>query len=213
MLVNQLNDYIQNLGGNGAPPYVVAGNIGLSSALGGNQNHMNDMIVLSLVNMIEEATLKNVSAYRPSSLLPELENPPVYLNLYFLFTANFIPGTGATSTDHTYLNGITRLTHVVEFFQGKTVFSVQNSPTSGLLPDPIEVSPPLDLQELSIKMEMVSLTFEQVNYLWGSLGGKQLPFVLYKAHVLPITRRSLTGRGAPIQDIQTVSLGLSNTES
>jgi len=213
LVVGQLDNYINGIA-EGDGPFAVAGNIGLARVLGGDDAFLDNKIVVSLVNVMEETTLKNGSPYRSSSLNPELENPPIYLNLFLLFTANFSAAGAPANNDHNYYNGLTRLAQVIEFFQGQQVFSVSNAPTAGLVPDAVPLDPALmDMQQVVVKMELFTLTFEQTNYLWGALGGKQLPFVLYKAHVLPITRRNLTGRGAPIQDIQTTSVNLSTPES
>jgi hypothetical protein len=186
---------------------VVLGNIGLSIALGGNESYMQDKIVLSLVNLIEEVTMKNTSAYRSFSFQPEVENPPTFLNLFLLFTANFTNAQGAGSSSQVpYNNGITLLSTVIEFFQSQNVFSVQNSPTSETVQHP-------KLQDIRIVLDLYPLTFEQVNHLWGSLGGKQMPFVMYKARVLPLKKDHVSKRGALIQDVQSNTNDMVNESS
>jgi hypothetical protein len=200
MIVEELNHYLQELNDDSTILQVVAGNVGLVSALtGGNANYMDGKIVASIVNLMEEGTLKNSSAYRGNSIHPEVENPPVYVNVFLLFSAN--PSFQSTTTPDAgqeYINSIASLTQVIEFFQGKRLFNLHNSPLPIFLPEtPLDGdSLPPHLQDLDIKMELVSLTFEQINYLWGSLGGKQLPFVLYKAHFVPVKRSNLLSRGA-----------------
>ena len=165
---------------------------------------MQDKIVLSLVNLIEEVTLKNSSPYRSSNFEQTIENPPVFLNLFLLFTANFTSpqGTGSSS-QIPYNNGLTLLSTVIEFFQSQNVFTVQNAPDPDTIQDP-------KLQNLKIVMDLYPLTFEQVNHLWGSLGGKQMPFVLYKARVLPLKKERIVNRGSLIQDIKTETSAISN---
>ena len=51
---------------------VVLGNIGLSNALGGGESYMQDKIVLTLVNLIEEVTMKNTSPYRSFNFQSEV---------------------------------------------------------------------------------------------------------------------------------------------
>lgn len=177
---------------------VLLGNIALSTSLNGTEGYMQDTIVISLVNVIEEATLKNKSAYQRYSISQEVENPPKFLNLFLLFSANY-NNSGNAGTETPYINALTSLSQVVEFFQSKPVFTVQNSPNINNLQDPF-------LQDVRIAMHLYSLTFEQVNHLWGSLGGKQLPFVLYEARVLPLRRERPIGRGALIQDVKSEAL-------
>ncbi len=197
LLVNQLTTYILQINEDIEEPPVVLGNIGLSNALGGSESYMQDKIVLSLVNLIEEVTLKNASPYRSNSFQPEIENPPTFLNLFLLFTSNFTsPQGGGSSSQTPYNNGITLLSNVIEFFQSQNVFTPQNAPDPEIVQNP-------SLQDIRIAVELYPLTFEQVNHLWGSLGGKQMPFVMYKARVLPLQRERTTRRGANIQDFQT----------
>jgi hypothetical protein len=219
LIIKQLNKYfvLVNTATPGTILQVVAGNIALSSVVnGGTANYMNNNIVVTIVNLMEEGTLKNSSAYRLPPLNSEIENPPVFINAYLLFSANFSPELAPGNGDSTnnYFNGVTGLSRVIEFFQGKNYFTFKNSPFEVTNQDPLVIdSTAVDLLELSLKMELVSLTFEQVNHLWGSLGGKQMPFVLYKAHVIPVKRTNIQGRGSLIQDIQTTSLHLYNVES
>ncbi|MEL6133624.1 MAG: DUF4255 domain-containing protein [Bacteroidota bacterium] len=198
LIIQELDTYIMSLAPGETGPMVVAGNIGLSTTLGGNESFMDGRVVVSMPNLMEEDSLKNsmpLRTYGPNGVEQVL--PPVFLNLYVLFTANYSssstdPATGSTQ----YGRGLTRIAQVISFFQGKRQFTVQNSPNANLLPDPL-------LQDLCVNMELVSLTFEQINYLWGALGGKQLPFVLYKAHVVPVKREIVSDRGGIVQDIQT----------
>ena len=198
MLVSQLSDYIRQVSNNVDEPPVVLGNIGMSEGLGGSEGYLNGRIVLSIVNIMEEATLKNISPYNKFNNRHEIANPPAFLNLFLLFTANFTSG-GNVTDDTDYSNCLTRLSQLISFFQSKSVFTVQNSPTPITLRDP-------DLQDVRVSLELFSMTFEQINHLWGSLGGKQVPFVMYKAGILPVKRDHITDRGAYIQDIKTDSM-------
>ena len=44
-------------------------------------------------------------------------------------------------------------------------------------------------------MELVSPTFEQQNHIWGGMGAKYLPSVLYKVRML-VYRETLESEGA-----------------
>ncbi len=195
ILVNELSDYIKLVGKNVGEYPVITGNIGMSDGVGGNEQYTKGKIVLSLVNIMEEPTLKNSSPYIRYNDRHETENPPMFLNLFLLFSANY-PHTSNNPVDNTYLKAITRLSQLIEFFQSKNVFTIQNSPLPESEYDP-------ELQAFRVNMELYSLSFEQVNHLWGSLGGKQVPFVMYKAGILPLKRDLTTDRGAYIQDIHS----------
>lgn len=196
LIVNQLSACIQEVNEDIEESPVVLGNIGLSTALGGNESYMQDKIVLSLVNLIEEVTLKNSSPVRNFNFQPEISNPPVFLNLFLLFTANFTSPQGGGGTQVPYNNGISLISNVIEFFQSQNTFTVQNSPDPDVIQNPL-------FQDIKIVMDLYPLTFEQVNHLWGSLGGKQMPFVLYKARVLPLKKDRTIGRGGLIKDVKS----------
>ena len=73
----QLNEYIEPLSG---PDEVVLGNIALSESPG--QDAIIDKVVISLVNVEEESTLKNTIAYQKINNIVRYSDPPVFLNLY-----------------------------------------------------------------------------------------------------------------------------------
>ena len=54
--------------------------------------------------------------------------------------------------------------------------------------------------ELRLHPELYTLTFEQINHLWGSLGGKQSPFVMYKVRLVKI-QSSIAEEGPVIEAI------------
>ncbi|MGN6541822.1 MAG: Pvc16 family protein, partial [Ginsengibacter sp.] len=101
---------------------VVVDNIGLLETPGGVA--LAENIVITLVNVEEESTLKNQSALRrPFAGSAIYENPPVNLNLYVLFSCNY---TG----DH-YNLALRRLSYVIRFLQSKNAFSVSSSVSGG----------------------------------------------------------------------------------
>jgi hypothetical protein len=126
------------------------------------------------------------------------ENRPVFLNLYVLFTANF---TGGVPPNNGYVQALRRLSLVLEFFQGKNVFTPANSSVT-LPPELADLSNP-DIAGLKLNLELYTLTFEQINHLWGSLGGRQMPFVMYKVRLIAITERSIRKEVPLIEEIET----------
>ena len=59
-----------------------------------------------------------------------------------------------------------------------------------------------DVQDMRLVLELYTLTFEQINYLWGSLGGKQMPFALYKLRLVEVEADRTRAVGAPIETIE-----------
>jgi hypothetical protein len=168
---------------------VIIDNIGLFETSAGTG--LIDNIIITLVNVEEESALKNQPAVkRPFVGNAIYKNPPVYLNLYVLLTCNY---TG----DH-YILALKRLSYIIRFLQSKNSFSISSSVSGGAvnLDDP-------DIADLKFTLELYTLTFEQINHLWGSLGGRQMPFVMYKLRLVAITERSVLREVPLIEEIET----------
>lgn len=211
LIISELNDYLESVS-QGEGPFTVAGNVGLASVFGGNGSYMENKVVASLINLAEEPTLKNKSQYKTNSISWEKSFPTVYLNAFILFSANFNSSSPNSGSENNYTSGIERLSQVIGFFQGKSSFKVSSFPTLNFAINDANSDPDLlEFQNCEFKLDMVSLTFEQCNHLWGSLGGKQLPFILYKAQVIPITRRNVIDGGGVIKEIETRLNNLSDT--
>lgn len=150
----------------------------------GNQNK----VLISLVNIEEEKTLKNDPFYirrNDPQLGEQIEkrNPVLHVNLYILI-----------SCADKYPNALMWIDQVVEYFQGKNVFTAATANPSDGYPSKVE----------KIVLDLFSLNFEQINHLWGILGGKYVPSVLYKMRLLPIEaeKREKVGR---VEEIKTNS--------
>lgn len=141
-----------------------------------------EKIFITLVNISEEATLKNVAHFRRENATTVYENAPVYLNLYVLFSCCM---HGA------YDKSLLHLSYLIQFFQAKNTFTHKNSPTSAFGTD----------TEFKLIMDLYSPTFEQANYLWSTLGGKQQPYALYKMRLVEMQRRAVKGTRGVITQI------------
>jgi hypothetical protein len=117
---------------------------------------------------------------------PVYENPPVFLNLYVLFSSNYW-GTN-------YIYALKRISYVIQFLQSKNTFTYNSSVSGDRATDP-------DVLDLRFTMEIYTLTFEQLNHLWGSLGGRQIPFVMYKLRLIALTERKTVREVPPILEI------------
>lgn len=133
---------------------------------------LQDKIILTIVNIEEEKTLKNNPHYVKQGDVIQKRNPTLFLNLYILISC---------AADD-YETALTKISNVIAFFQQKNVFTAENA----------EVSFPEEHVE-KIMMDVFSMNFEQINHLWGILGGKYIPSVLYKLRILPVQKSELKG--------------------
>ncbi len=153
------------------------------------QSKLRNRIIISLVNIEEESALKNYRNLHKNHTTGsvEYENPPVFLNLYILFSAHF----------QDYKQALRGLSLVVRFFQGRNRFQFTVSDE-----DNVEADETIDLS-----LDLYTMTFEQINHLWGSLGGKQVPFAMYKARLVSLSDHRPLGQGKLIDKIDG-NLGL-----
>ena len=164
------------------PDFAVLGNIAMADVSDLNPT-ISERVVISFVNDAEEAAFKNAPHSERSGNGTRYRNAPKYLNLFVLFSANYAD----------YETALRRLSQVVTFFQGKQVFTHRDSPAQDSVDDPF--------MEMKLIMELFALSFEQVNYLWASLGGKQMPFVLYKVRLVRIESERTAGDAPLIERI------------
>jgi len=165
-------------------------NIAVADTSSGNS--VTDHIVISLVNVEEESALKNQSTQRRLGTgAIAYENAPTFLNLYVLISCNY--------SGERYIDALNRLALVIQFLQGKTSFSGAASPAAGI-----------DASGLRFTLELYTLTFEQINHLWGSLGGRQVPFAMYKLRLVAISDRKRIRAVPPIEEIDTTLSKISN---
>jgi len=126
----------------------------------------HNVLLLKLVN-IEPDPIANGS----QPLLPNtpgsslLESAPLYLNLKIVLAAFF--------KAEQVQAGLDILTLGIGLFQGKQMWTQQNTP--GL---------PSDIDRLVFEME--TLDMHQLNHIWGAIGTKYLPSVIYKIKMLTI---------------------------
>ena len=159
---------------------VILDNIAMAEELGGPNNQLNGHLVMSLVNCQEEATLKNAPYYRLNNDRTVYQNSSINLNLFILFSA----------LHNQYETALRILSRVIEFLQWKKEISFTT--TAG----PANIS-----QDVRVVLDLYSLTFEQLNHLWGALGGKQVPFVLYRARLVVLEAQKRQGEGEVITQI------------
>mmetsp|Transcript_29731 Transcript_29731/g.39538 ORF Transcript_29731/g.39538 Transcript_29731/m.39538 type:complete len:148 (+) Transcript_29731:63-506(+) len=145
--------------------------------------------------MSEENTMKNFKNIRTVGNVTQIKQPVINLNLYILFSVN--RGIGSYDEELADLSGI------VEFFQGKKVFTQSNTIYNH---STNEMNPLSSLDNFKIHIELYTPTFEEQSYIWGSLGGKQRPSAVYKVSVIQIESDALQSQGGIITETdQTIN--------
>lgn len=130
----------------------IASLINLTKPDGNMNDRCAETIICSMVNLEQERAHLNISTRKKS-----LTVPPLQMSVMVLFAANF----------HEYEKALQKISSIIGFFHNKQVFSPQNTP--GL---------PNNLDKITV--EMVNLSFEQLNNLWGTLGASYMPSAVFK---------------------------------
>jgi Pvc16 N-terminal domain len=145
---------------------------------------LENQVLLTLVNLEEEAALKNGHTAFAEFGGVLVRHRPVHLNLLLVFSANFA----------NYQTAITRLDQVVTYFQNTKRFE------PALFPGALPGLPPET--DLSVTMELVSLSLEEMNHVWGVLGGRQLPFATYRARLVVLREDRPAAGAGEIRDVR-----------
>lgn len=137
-------------------------------------------LAMTLVNIEEERLMRNQPHFKetPHGTVAKV-NPEVMINLYILFTANF------GDDELSYRESLKFISHVIAFFQARNVFNPEAYPT-------------LDEKIKKLTAELHSLSLEQQNHLWGSLGTRYMTSVMYKLKILAIQEEEIRSEAPPV---------------
>ena len=178
VIATELNNHLNSIESK-TDDKVVIGNIAFESDTNykpNNNDTIDNKIVLSLIKVEEEKSLKNGRTYTKNMVTLESEhhNRPVFVNLYVIFSVN----------SHVYENALTYLSRIIRFFQYKNVFTHNNSVT------PTNSNPHDHLEKFKLLLDLWSPGMEEVNHMWSILGGRHLPFAMYRMRLLELEYRN-----------------------
>ncbi len=123
-------------------------------------------VFMSLVNLEQETVLRNTSHVTRLNDTVRYVQPPVWLNIYLLLAFRF----------QAYSASLTHLSKAIELFQSKPVLSAATAAMGLTFPATLE----------KLIFDFHNLNLEQLNYMWGLLGGAYLPSVLYKVRLVRV---------------------------
>ena len=164
-------------------------------------------IVLSVVNIQEDKTLKNQSIYtkKEDKTVGIVAHPPQYLNISLLFTSY-------SKEQSKYLDGLEKLQNIIEYFQINNSFYFENTTKVLITYFTFKDLDEVDQKKYSkITLLSVSLSMEQLNQMWSYLGSKYMPSVLFEMRVLPIQKNVVEIKKS-IEEIE-VDLWRKNSEN
>jgi Pvc16 N-terminal domain len=118
----------------------------------------------TIINIEEERVFKaQVPEHNYTNGQHLVLEPELKLNLHLMFAAHF----------KQYDQALKYLSHLLTYFQSRPLF------TSATYPG-------LDIRIQRLAVELQSPSYEQLNQIWGFIGGKQLPAVIYKVRMVSL---------------------------
>lgn len=157
-VIASLNEYIRNEYNLQENMVVLTNPVDMNGKL---NPQIDNKLCVFVQHFEEEKLLKN-AAYQANAGM----NPPMHFNVYLMFIANF--------PDPNYLESLRFISIVLEFFQGIRVFDRSNTPM-------------LSANVEKIAFEYVNLDTEAVRNIWGMIGLKYMPSLIYKLKLLSFT--------------------------
>jgi hypothetical protein len=160
-VAGDLNQYLRARFNFSEDPVVMGNLIGLDGSV---SVEGENKIVMTLINIEQETNIPRAFTEIPISHTSRFSGtPPVFVNLFILIWAFF--------QNSNYNESLKMLSSVISYFQKKPTFTPHN--TSGLN-DNIE----------KITFEILNLSVNELSNLWGQLGGKYLPSIIYKLRMI-----------------------------
>ncbi len=166
-LCHELNTYIKVLFNINEDKVVLSSPL---TSQGLNNAKNTDKLIITLVNIEQEATIRNSlpgkihSHPNPGIKSGDIaihNSPALNINLHLLFSTSF----------NDYQESLKFISCTLSFFQSKGVFTHQNAP---LLNTNIE----------KLVVELENINYQNSNYLWAMLGSNYTPSVIYKVRML-----------------------------
>ena len=100
-------------------------------------------------------------------------NSALHFNLYVMMTANF--------TGNNYAEALKVLSSTISFFQRNPLFSHHTSPE-------------MDKRIEKLALDIENLSVQDLSNLWGALGGKYMPSILYRVRMVTFDSDEIIGR-------------------
>ena len=133
-----------------------------------------NVVLMTFVDAYKDSLINSYQKPYTNGGIPsgaEIGSTPLRLNLHVLFSAHF--------SGEKYKSALNNLTYVFRFFQASAIMDRHNTPNI-----------PTDIEKLEFHME--DLSYHDRSHLWGVIGAKYMPSVLYQVRLLTIS-----GSGTP----------------
>lgn len=172
-LAGELNDFFGRTLDTAEDMVVVSNLLGADGAVAPD---VTNKIVLFLT-AIERDTVTQRGPDQPGRAF--VGGGPLFLNIYLMAAANF--------TGRNYQDALRLISLLIGFFHERPVFDRNNSPA-------------MDGSIEKLVLDLENTPPPVMSNIWGVLGGRYLPSVLYRVRVVAIDNGHIIGRQAGITD-------------
>ncbi len=160
-IASELNQYIRRTYSLSEDMVVISNLLELDSTV---SVQVNNKLALFLVNIEKDTTPQQQGHLAaPGVERSVVSTAPLYLNLYLMVAGNFSGGN--------YSEGLKFISTAVSFFQRQPMMDQHNTPA-------------LDKRIEKLMLDIENMSMQDLSSLWGMLGGKYLPSVLYKVRMV-----------------------------
>ncbi len=147
---------------------------------------IDDKLALFVVNIEKDAVTQSraVSAVGGGRIARLAE--PLHLNVYLMLAAGYSAGN--------YLQALKLVSQAVRFLQANPVLDRRTAPE-------------MDAGLERLVLDVENLGTQELSHLWGVLGGRYLPSVLYRMRTVVVVPDHLAGEVAPVRGVDAVAGG------
>lgn len=145
-------------------------------------DNIENKIIISVINLEHETTTKMMGNFvaSPDSQYGQVA-PPVYLNIYLLFSANYMAAN--------YMESLKMLSAVIGILQAVPYFERRDYPV---------MDPSID----KLAFEIFNVPINELSHIWSGIGAKYVPSIIYKVRLIAISKNLVTSQVAGISGIQ-----------
>ncbi len=150
---------------------------------GSISKNIENKVILSVINLEQEKTVKNREEYVSSgSSSFNRVNPSVHLNLYLLISSNY--------NSENYIEALKMLSTVIGVFQASRVFKP-------------ETHPELDPSIKRLTFEIYNVPVQELSHVWSGIGAKYVPSMVYKIRMVTIQKGQAREQVAGVGSLNT----------
>lgn len=144
-------------------------------------DNIRNKLAFFITNIAQDQMPRGVRGGPGSSLGHVTGVNPLHLDIYVILAAAHDPDK--------YVEGLKQLSMALRYFQAQPVMTAQNTPEL-----------PAGVKQLSF--EISNLKVEEMGQMWGNLGGRYVPSVMFKMRFVTIDAGVVTGIAPVIRSPQ-----------